>query len=158
MPTPPRSVLGCALPVIIGCGGAAGRQPQDPGVVGDGQLAAVVETIRADHGLPAFAAILVRRGATLEEAAVGSRAAANAASVTLADQWHIGSLTKAMTATLDELLRHVGGTVEDITRAAPWPTLFTDSRPILAHAGPQGTDGAIVVLIACYDAVCPPGN
>jgi hypothetical protein len=129
MPTPPRSVLGCALPVIIGCGGAAGRQPQDPGVVGDGQLAAV-----------------------------GSRAAANAASVTLADQWHIGSLTKAMTATLDELLRHVGGTVEDITRAAPWPTLFTDSRPILAHAGPQGTDGAIVVLIACYDAVCPPGN
>jgi CubicO group peptidase (beta-lactamase class C family) len=158
------------LPVFLlfACGGATDVDAQDPGAVGDGKLAVVLEAIRGDHGLPALAAVLVRGGHVLEQAAVGVRAAGGDVPVTLDDLWHLGSLTKAMTATLaaalveqgtltwsltvgaalpgladsirteyldvrlDELLRHVAGTVEDISRAPSWSALFTDTTPILA--------------------------
>jgi CubicO group peptidase (beta-lactamase class C family) len=164
-----RSLPECLLAgaVVVACASAAGTGPSDPGVAGDGTLAAVLETIRHDHGLPALAAVLVRDGVILEQAATGRRAVGSDSAVTIDDHWHIGSLTKAMTATLaavlvergtltwsltvgqalpglvdsirpeyvdvrlDELLRHVAGTVEDIGRAPSWSSLFTDARPIL---------------------------
>jgi CubicO group peptidase (beta-lactamase class C family) len=202
------SILDVLVPsaVIAACASSAGADVQDPGVAGDGRLGAVLEAIRTEHGLPALAAVLVRDGAILEDAAVGSRAVGNAAGVTLTDQWHIGSLTKAMTATLaavlvergtidwsltvgqalpalvdsirpeyvdvrlDELLRHVGGTVEDITRAPSWSTLFTSAAPILAQRrqlavellrlppdGPRGTyrysNAGYVIAGAMIEAV-----
>lgn len=164
------------LPVLLACAGSTGVDAQHPGAVGDGHLAAVLESIRADRGLPALAAVLVRDGSVVEQAAVGRRAAGQDAAVTLDDQWHIGSLTKALTATLagvlvergtlswsltvgqafpglvdsirpeyvdvrlDELLRHVAGTVEDISRAPSWATLFTDSRPIVEQRRQLATE------------------
>lgn len=192
--------------VIAACAGSARAELQGPGEVGDGRLGPVLEAIRADHGLPALAAVLVRDGAILEQAAVGSRAAGSPAGVTVADQWHIGSLTKAMTATLagvlvergtigwsltvgqafpglvdsirpeyvnvrlDELLRHVGGTVENVTRAPSWLRLLTDTRPILLQRrqlavellklppdGPRGTyrysNAGYVIAGAMIEAV-----
>jgi hypothetical protein len=46
----------------------------------------------------------VRDGEILEAAAAGARAVGSDAAVTVDDQWHIGSLTKAMTATLAAVL------------------------------------------------------
>lgn len=203
-----RSVRDFLFPgaIIAACGGFAGMELQGPGVAGDGRLDTVLETIRTEHGLPALAAVLVRGRVILEQAAVGSRAAGGQALVTLDDHWHIGSLTKAVTATLvavlvergtvgwsltvgqafpglvdsirpeyvdvrlDELLQHVGGTVEDVTRAPSWRALLTNSSPILVQrrrlavellqlppGGPRGTyrysNAGYVIAGAMIEAV-----
>ena len=54
---------------------------------------------RTRHGVPAIAA-LVRAGGRDTAAAVGVRAVGEPAPVTVDDRWHIGSDTKAFTATL----------------------------------------------------------
>ena len=64
-------------------------------------LATELETLRAEHKLPAVAAAAWRDGKLLEIAAVGLRKADDATSkVTTKDLWHLASNTKAMTATL----------------------------------------------------------
>src|SRR5262245_41737069 len=60
-----------------------------------------LEQIRAEAKLPALAAAAWQNGKLVEIAAVGVRKAGDAsAKVTTKDQWHLGSNTKAMTATL----------------------------------------------------------
>lgn len=60
-----------------------------------------LEAIRSENELPALAAAAWRGGALVEMAAVGLRKADDPGSkVTTADRWHLGSNTKAMTATL----------------------------------------------------------
>jgi D-alanyl-D-alanine carboxypeptidase len=57
--------------------------------------------MRREHELPALAAGVWRNGKLVEIGAVGLRKAGDAASkVTTKDYWHLGSNTKAMTATL----------------------------------------------------------
>ena len=63
-------------------------------------LAAVLEPIRAKHGLPALAAAVLKDGKVAALGAVGKRQAGGDEPVTVDDRWHLGSLTKAMTATL----------------------------------------------------------
>src|ERR1044071_2974073 len=52
-----------------------------------------------DHN-PAIAALVQIDGKVAAEAAIGSRALGHPAAVTIDDRWHIGSDTKAFTATL----------------------------------------------------------
>jgi CubicO group peptidase (beta-lactamase class C family) len=60
-----------------------------------------LEAIRAEHALPALAAAAWRDGKLVEIAAVGVRKLGDDTSkVTTKDYWHLGSNTKAMTATL----------------------------------------------------------
>src|SRR5690606_38737298 len=56
--------------------------------------------LRARHGLPALAGLVLRDGRVEGVAALGSRCAGRAEAVTVDDPWHLGSCTKAMTATL----------------------------------------------------------
>lgn len=64
-------------------------------------LAEELEAIRSENKLPALAAAVWRGGKLVETAAVGLRKVDDPASeVTTADRWHLGSNTKAMTATL----------------------------------------------------------
>lgn len=58
------------------------------------------ETIRAEHGLPALAAAIVMDGGVILESVAGVRVAGEDAAVEPGDPFHIGSLAKAMTATL----------------------------------------------------------
>lgn len=58
-----------------------------------------LDAIRAKHDLPGMARALLRDGKLTVEVAGVSRAGEDAR-VTPADQWHLGSCTKAMTATL----------------------------------------------------------
>src|SRR5690242_106777 len=104
-----------ALPlacVIVACGGGGGGgdgkgpaplpTPAAPaaGTIGDGRLGEILEWSRASQNLPAMAAVVIRRGQVAEKAAVGLRSIDAAVPVTTDDQWHIGSITKSMTATL----------------------------------------------------------
>ncbi len=67
-------------------------------------LGALLEPIRAKHDIPALAAAIVSRG-ELEAAGVcGVRERGSEVKVTLDDRFHLGSCTKAMTATLCAIL------------------------------------------------------
>lgn len=76
----------------------------DVGVAGGGDLQAVLESIRDEHALPALATVMVHKDEVVEMAATGLRAVGFDDSVTSGDLWHLGSLTKAMTATLAAVL------------------------------------------------------
>jgi len=80
---------------------AASNGSSSSAVSGQRTLADELETFRAANKLPALAAVVWRDGKLVDIAAVGLRKADDPASkVTTADQWHLGSNTKAMTATL----------------------------------------------------------
>ena len=63
-------------------------------------LAAYLETVRTSHALPALAAAVVQDGEVIASGAVGVRALGTDVPVTIDDRFHLGSDTKAMTATL----------------------------------------------------------
>ncbi|MCE0499700.1 MAG: beta-lactamase family protein [Methylacidiphilales bacterium] len=63
-------------------------------------LASVLEPIRAKYNLPALAGAIFNTDGIVEMAAVGVRKAGTTVPVTTDDLWHLGSDTKAMTATL----------------------------------------------------------
>ena len=63
-------------------------------------LDAYLETVRTSHALPALAAAVVKDGEVIASGAVGVRALGTDVAVTIDDRFHLGSDTKAMTATL----------------------------------------------------------
>ncbi len=94
----------------------------------DPELAAALESLRAAHDLPALAAAEFVDGELRHQAAVGVRRLGDDTPVTLEDRWHLGSCTKAMTATLAAILFEEG--------VASWDTTVVEvlgsrvSRPI----------------------------
>ncbi len=85
-------------------------------------LAALLDTIRREHDVPALAAAAVTSDRVVA-AAVGSRRLGGPADVTDADRFHLGSNTKAMTALLVARLVEDGRLAWD----APLPALFPES-------------------------------
>jgi CubicO group peptidase (beta-lactamase class C family) len=67
-------------------------------------LAAQLQQARDAHHLPGVAALALRDGKPLEIAALGDRKLGEPTPVTTDDVWHLGSDTKAMTATLIAML------------------------------------------------------
>jgi len=63
-----------------------------------------LEKLRAKHGVPALAAILVRSNRVIAAGAVGVRVQGSEIPVEMGDLWHQGSITKSMTATLAGIL------------------------------------------------------
>lgn len=64
----------------------------------------LLETVRSQFGAPSLAAWIGRPGERLSSGAVGVRKLGDTTPVTEDDRWHLGSDTKAMTATLAALL------------------------------------------------------
>jgi CubicO group peptidase (beta-lactamase class C family) len=71
-------------------------------------LSARLEPARVKYGLPALAAAVVRAGNIKAAGATGVRAHGSTVPVTLADRFHLGSDTKAMTALLAGMLVEAG--------------------------------------------------
>jgi D-alanyl-D-alanine carboxypeptidase len=88
-------------------------------------LASALEAIRAEHNVPALAAIATSADGTIELAAVGVRRFGKPDRVTAADLFHIGSNTKAMTSTMIATLVESGVLKWD-TRASD---VFRDLHP-----------------------------
>jgi CubicO group peptidase (beta-lactamase class C family) len=63
-------------------------------------LADLLAQIRAKTGVPAIAAAIVRQGTVTDIAVVGERWVGSGQAVEVGDAWHIGSITKSMTATM----------------------------------------------------------
>ncbi|HKE00868.1 MAG TPA: serine hydrolase domain-containing protein [Planctomycetota bacterium] len=107
-------------------------------------LAELLEPIRAKHDLPALAAALVEGDTVTAIGATGVRRVGSPERATVDDLWHMGSCTKAMTATL--IARHVergtirwtttigevlGGDVKDMDPA--WRPVTVEQ--LLSHRG-----------------------
>lgn len=84
--------------VLTGC--SPSPSSVDPGVVGDGKFSAIIKKIVRDLNIPALSVIVIQDNQLLESAAVGLRSFGRSVRVDQDDQWQIGSVTKAMTATL----------------------------------------------------------
>lgn len=86
-------------------------------------------SVRDKHRLPAVAALVSINGKIEAEAALGLRALGHPETVTVNDRWHIGSDTKAFTATLIARLVEQGVMRLDDTLAASLPALAKDMSP-----------------------------
>ncbi len=85
--------------------------------------AQVLETLRAEHNLPALAVIVLQDGQVRDRAAVGVRKFGDPTPVTTNDVFHIGSCTKSMTATLAAMLIEEGKLQWNTTIANVFPDL-----------------------------------
>jgi CubicO group peptidase (beta-lactamase class C family) len=92
-------------------------------------LADTLEKIRTRHSIPALAAAAVREEKIIAIEAVGFRKADDRVPVTAEDQWHIGSCTKSMTATLAAMLVEDGQIAWTTTIDAVFPELADAMEP-----------------------------
>jgi CubicO group peptidase (beta-lactamase class C family) len=90
---------------------------------GDPAVTSLLTPIRAKHKVPAMAAALVTSKGLVTVGAVGTRKRGTETGVTLNDQWHLGSDTKAMTATLVARLVEKGRLKWESTVAEVFPDL-----------------------------------
>ena len=152
-----RVLLGpLLLTILVACGGGGGSTQQppippiaiDPGLLGDGRLGEIVATFRSQYGVPAIGAIVVVDGLVVEQAVDGLRSIDSTVPVTLGDKWHIGSVTKAMTATLAAIL------VEQ--SLLTWDTTPLDVWPEYANSMQAHYQDVTVVQLLSHQAGLPP--
>ena len=98
-------------------------------VAADPKIDALLEPIRAAHKLPALAGAIVTSNGLVTAGAVGVRKAGVETPVTVNDLWHLGSNTKAMTATLIGVLVEEGKLRWDSTPAEVFPELAGQFTP-----------------------------
>lgn len=98
-------------------------------LVGDEAVTSVLKPIRQKFGVPAMAAAVVTSEGIQIIGAVGVRKRGTEIPVTLADQWHLGSDTKAMTATLIARLVERGQLKWDMTLAEVFRDLAPQMHP-----------------------------
>lgn len=110
-----------------------------------GFLAAIVESVRAAHDLPALTgAITTRDGGLFGAAASGRRRISSEAPVTNADMWHIGSNLKAITGYVAAMAVDDGVITWATTLGQAYPELAGSMQPeyrdvtlrqLLSHVG-----------------------
>ncbi len=105
-------------------------------------LAPLLEPIRTQYQLPALAAAVIKDGKLYAVGAAGVRKASDKTPVTANDQFHLGSCTKAITATLIGILIDQGKLTWQMTLADAFPdiSMHPDYRAVtiaqlLAHRG-----------------------
>lgn len=104
-------------------GAPAATTPTDIGRVGDGALDAQLEAIRGKYRLPALIGVSFGADTVHEVGVTGVRALGRAELATVDDSWHIGSLTKSMTAVLAAMLVERGHIAWTTTIAESFPDL-----------------------------------
>jgi CubicO group peptidase (beta-lactamase class C family) len=103
--------------------------------------AQMLETIRVKHGFPALAAAVLVDGEIVATNAVGFRKHGGTETVTVNDKFHIGSVTKSMTATVAAMLVEQG--------KISWTTTIGESFPDSKdHIHPEYRDVTLEQLLA----------
>jgi CubicO group peptidase (beta-lactamase class C family) len=138
-PVSTRLRLGALLLLLAPC---YASPPNDPA------LAAALQPILEKHHLPALAGALVTGDGAVRIGVVGVRKAGTVIAATPDDLWHLGSNTKALTATVIARLVEQGKLTWDTTLAEVFPDLAADFdsafRPVTIrqllshHAGLTG--------------------
>ncbi len=96
------------------------------------RLNAYLETVRSEYDLPALAAAVVKDGEIIAAGAVGTRVYGMDIPVTVDDRFHIGSITKAMTATLAGVMVDEGRLRWDSTIGEVLGDKVEGMNPVLA--------------------------
>jgi CubicO group peptidase (beta-lactamase class C family) len=166
-----RHALVVVVVAVAGCG-EPGTAPPDaplelfPDAGGSWQdLAPMLEPLRAQYGLPGMTVAVVRDGELIALGAVGVRKLGDPTPVEAGDLWHLGSCTKAMTATVLATFVDEGVLSWDTTLAEAFPDLAGTMHPdyaavtlaqLLSHWGGAWTtlDGHQ----AAIDALIAPGG
>ena len=117
--------------VLAGCGGTDLAGIGDIGEQGDARLDSVLGTIRRNWQVPALGVIAIAANAPLirDNAVAGIRAEGSASRVGYDDLWHMGSLTKPMTATLAARLVESQTVAWDVTVGQVFPDFVGVIRP-----------------------------
>lgn len=121
----------------------------------------LLERLRGEAHMPAVAAAWARDGAAATVLASGRRSAAAEATVTPDDLWHLGSITKSMTATLMARMIEKGGITWDTTVGDVLGGAVPKTNPAYAratvrhllshHAGLPGPAGESVFASLNYE-------
>lgn len=82
-----------------------------------------LQVVCTKYNLPALAVVVVKNGKICDRAAIGVRKLGDPTPVTIDDQWHIGSCTKSMTATLVAMFIEENKLRWDSTIAEVFPEL-----------------------------------
>jgi len=118
------------------------------------QVREILQSLREEHKLPAMAAAVIVDGKLIAAEAVGTCQYGGSEPVTIHDAFHMGSCTKAMTATLIGLLIERG--------RLDWDTTLAEALPELARSmHPKYRDVTIRHLIAHRAGLprsAPPGK
>ena len=106
-------------------------------------VSALLKSIRERHGVPGLAGAIVAGPALEAVGCDGVRSRGKPEAVTLEDRWHLGSCTKAMTATLCALLVEEKTLAWDTKLGAAFPDLARDPQPM----DPQWKDVTLDLLL-----------
>jgi CubicO group peptidase (beta-lactamase class C family) len=106
------------------------KLPDDIGQAADGLLKSKLEDFRQAYNIPAVAGMIIKGNEILEMDVAGFRDANQLHEVTIHDRWHIGSLTKSMTATVAARLVERGLISFQSTVSETFPELVGDINPI----------------------------
>ncbi len=115
--------------------------------VGDSDLLSVLRQIRNKYKVPAMAAALVTDKGLQKIAAIGTRKWGTDSPVTTNDLWHLGSDTKAMTATLAATLVEEG--------RLKWTTTVAEVFPELADTFDPGFHDVNLLQLLSHQAGLP---
>ena len=121
-------LLAIVLPVA-GCTEVAHISSQEAAHTGSSDLGPLLEPIRKKYDLPALAGAVILQGQTTAWGATGVRKAGSKVKVTDNDKFHIGSCTKAMTATIIAMLVEQGKLRWDIMLSEALPAMADDMHP-----------------------------
>ena len=92
-------------------------------------VASLLEPVRKKYGLPAMSGAVILQGQTSAWGATGVRKIKSDVKVTSNDKFHIGSCTKAMTATIIAILVERGKLRWGITLSAAFPDMAKEMHP-----------------------------
>lgn len=141
-----------------------GVRPSGPFTDLDSQM---LETVRLKHQLPALATLVIIDGKMVATNAVGFRKHGTADVVTVHDRFHLGSVTKSMTATLAAILVEQGKISWTTTIGESFPELgaqlHKDYREVtleqlLAHRGGAPENAPKDLWAAAWKAEGPPSE
>jgi CubicO group peptidase (beta-lactamase class C family) len=121
-----------------------GRDPNTPAIAYSDPVSQMLESIREKRNFPALAAAVVVDGKIVVTSAVGLRKNGGTEKVTVDDQFHLGSVTKSMTATVAAMLVEQGKISWTTTIGATFPEFKSEIHPdypgvtleqLLSHRG-----------------------
>jgi CubicO group peptidase (beta-lactamase class C family) len=105
------------------------RDSKAPAIEYANPVSQMLETIRVKHNFPALAAAVVVDGKIVVTNAVGFRKSGGTEQVTVDDKFHLGSVTKSMTATVAAMLVEQGTIFWTTTIGAAFPELKSEIHP-----------------------------